>query len=95
MEIDELRRTIFCNEREIEFTYTEFEILKLLASNPGIVFSKEQIYDLVLKEPYFGNYNIVMSHIRNIREKIEDKPSKPVYIQTVWGVGYKFNEKLE
>lgn len=73
----------------------EIEILKLLASNPGIVFSKEQIYDLVLKEPYFGNYNIVMSHIRNIREKIEDKPSKPVYIQTVWGVGYKFNEKLE
>lgn len=95
LEIDELCRTIFCNEGEIELTYTEFEILKLLASNPGIVFSKEQIYDLVLKEPYFGNYNIVMSHIRNIREKIEDKPSKPVYIQTVWGVGYKFNEKLE
>lgn len=95
LEIDELRRTIFCNEGEVELTYTEFEILKLLASNPGIVFSKEQIYDLVWKEPYFGNYNIVMSHIRNIREKIEDNPSKPVYIQTVWGVGYKFNEKLE
>lgn len=95
LEIDELRRTIFCNEGEVELTYTEFEILKLLASNPGIVFSKEQIYDLIWKEPYFGNYNIVMSHIRNIREKIEDNPSKPVYIQTVWGVGYKFNEKLE
>lgn len=95
LEIDELRRTIFCNEGEVELTYTEFEILKLLASNSGIVFSKEQIYDLVWKEPYFGNYNIVMSHIRNIREKIEDNPSKPVYIQTVWGVGYKFNEKLE
>lgn len=95
LEIDELRRTIFCNEGEVELTYTEFEILKLLASNPGIVFSKEQIYDLVWKEPYFGNYNIVMSHIRNIREKIEDNPSKPVYIQTVWGVGCKFNEKLE
>lgn len=95
LEIDELRRTIFCNEGEVELTYTEFEILKLLASNPGIVFSKEQIYDLVWKEPYFGNYNIVMSHIRNIREKIENNPSKPVYVQTVWGVGYKFNEKLE
>lgn len=95
LEIDELRRTIFCNEGEVELTYTEFEILKLLASNPGIVFSKEQIYDLVWKEPYFGNYNIVMSHIRNIREKIEDNPSKPVYIQTVWGVGYKFNNKLK
>lgn len=83
LEIDELCRTIFCNEGEVELTYTEFEILKLLASNPGIVFSKEQIYDLVWKEPYFGNYNIVMSHIRNIREKIEDNPSKPIYIQTV------------
>ena len=95
LEIDELRRTIFCNEGEVELTYTEFEILKLLASNPGIVFSKEQIYDLIWKEPYFGNYNIVMSHIRNIREKIEDNPSKPIYIQTVWGVGYKFNNKLK
>ena len=71
------------------------EILLLLANNPGRVFSKEQIYDSVWKEPYSGDYNIVMSHIRNIREKIEDNPSKPVYIQTVWGVGYKFNNKLK
>ena len=82
-------------ENEIELTYTEFEILLLLANNPGRVFSKEQIYDSVWKEPYSGDYNIVMSHIRNIREKIEDNPSKPVYIQTVGGVGYKFNNKLK
>ena len=74
---------------EIDLTFTEFEILHLLARNPGRVFSKEQIYNSVWKEPYFGDYNIVMSHIRNIREKIEDNPSKPIYIQTVWGVGYK------
>ena len=80
---------------EIDLTFTEFEILHLLARNPGRVFSKEQIYNSVWKEPYFGDYNIVMSHIRNIREKIEDNPSKPIYIQTVWGVGYKFNEKLK
>ena len=66
----------------------------LLAQNAGIVFSKEQIYDCVWKEPYFGDYNIVMSHIRNLREKIEDNPSKPMYIQTVWGVGYRFNKNL-
>ena len=77
------------------FNITEFEILLLLAQNAGIVFSKEQIYDGVWKEPYFGDYNIVMSHIRNIREKIEDNPSKPVYIQTVWGVGYRFNQTLQ
>lgn len=68
--------------------------LLLLAQNAGIVFSKEQIYDCVWKEPYFGDYNIVMSHIRNLREKIEDNPSKPMYIQTVWGVGYRFNKNL-
>ena len=58
-------------------TYTEFEILLLLAQNMGKVFSKEQIYDSVWKEPYFGDHNIVMSHIRNLRGKIEDNPSKP------------------
>ena len=82
--IDKCKRLVVRNENEIELTYTEFEILLLLAQNAGIVFSKEQIYDSVWKEPYFGDYNIVMSHIRNIREKIEDNPSKPVYIQTVW-----------
>ena len=75
-------------------TNRESEILYLLASSQGRVFSKEQIYDLVWKEPYSGDYNIVMSHIRNIREKIEDNPSKPIYIQTVWGVGYRFNKNL-
>lgn len=82
------------NNQEVELTYTEFEILYLLSSSPGRVFSKEQIYDLVWEESYSGDYNIVMSHIRNIREKIEDNPSKPTYIQTVWGVGYRFNKNL-
>ena len=93
--IDKRKRIVVRKKNEIDLTYTEFEILLLLAQNAGIVFSKEQIYDRVWKEPYFGDYNIVMSHIRNIREKIEDNPSKPIYIQTVWGVGYKLNEKLK
>ena len=88
------RRAVMRNNDEIALTYTEFEILQLLAQNPGRVFSKEQIYDIVWNEPYSGDYNIVMSHISHIREKIEDDPSHPVYIQTVWGVGYKFNEKI-
>ena len=58
---------------EIEFTFTEFEIFLRLAQNAGMVFSKEKIYNIVWKEPYFGDYNIVMSHIRNLRGKIEDK----------------------
>ncbi len=92
--IDKYKRNVVREENEIELTYTEFEILLLLAQNAGVVFSKEQIYDTVWKEPYFGDYNIVMSHIRNIREKIEDNPSKQIYIQTVWGVGYRFNKNL-
>ena len=80
MEIDASKRLVYRGEKEVNITFTEFEILYLLASSPGRVFSKEQIYDLVWEEPYFGDYNIVMSHIRNIREKIEDNPSKPIYI---------------
>ena len=94
MEMDVSKRLIYRGNREIKVTFVEFEILHLLARNPGKVFGKEQIYDIVWKEPYSGDYNIVMSHIRNIREKIEDNQSKPVYIQTVWGVGYRFNQNL-
>ena len=92
--IDYMQRSVCVNNIEIELTYIEFEILYLLAGNPGRVFRKEQIYDIVWNEAYAGDYNIVMSHIHNIREKIEDNPSKPIYIQTVWGVGYRFNKNL-
>ena len=94
MSISPDRREVTRNNRKIKLTFTEFEILNLLAQNSGKVFSKEQIYDMVWQEPYSGDYNIVMRHISHIREKIEDDPSHPVYIQTVWGVGYKFNEKM-
>lgn len=92
--IDKFKRIVVRDGNEIELTYTEFEMLLLLAQNAWIVFSKEQIYDRGWKGPYYGDYNIVMSHIRNIREKIEDNPSKPIYIQTVWGVGYRFNPQM-
>lgn len=94
IEIDVSKRLVYRDKREINVTCIEFEILYILARNPGRVFSKEQIYDFVWKESYSGDYNIVMSHIRNIREKIEDNPSKSVYIQTVWGAGYRFNKKI-
>ena len=90
--VDLSKRSVVMGNTEVMLTNREFEILYLLASSPGRVFSKEQIYDLVWEEPYSGDYNIVMSHIRNISEKIEDNPSKPFYIQTVWGVGYRFNK---
>ena len=80
MEIGASKRLVYRGEKEVNITFTEYEILHLLARNPGRVFSKEQIYDIVWKESYSGDYNIIMSHIRNIREKIEDNPSKPIYI---------------
>ena len=88
--VDLSKRSVITGNTEVTLTNREFEILYLLASSQGRGFSKEQIYDLVWEEPYSGDYNIVMSHIRNIREKIE----QPIYIQTVWGVGYRFNKNL-
>ena len=94
LKIDLRERTVTTRKAEIMFTNREFDILYLLAKNPGRIFSKEQIYDIVWQEPYSGDYNIVMSHIHHIREKIEDNPGKPLYIQTVWGIGYRFNKNL-
>ena len=94
LEIDADKKNVVVNNIEIGLTHIEFEILYLLANSPGRIYSKEQIYDIVWQEPYSGDYNIVMSHIRHIREKIEDDPGKPLYIQTVWGIGYRFNKNL-
>ncbi len=92
--IDLIERNVSIKGTKIALTNREFDILYLLAKSPGRIFSKEQIYDIVWQEPYSGDYNIVMSHIRHIREKIEDNPGKPLYIQTVWGIGYRFNKNL-
>ena len=74
------RHQVFQGSREIVLTMKEFQILVLLAQNKGRIFSKEQIYNVVWQELYSGDCNIVMSHIHNIREKIEVNPSEPVYI---------------
>lgn len=94
LRIDFSCRKVIKNASELELTFIEFEILQLLAKSPGRIFSKMQIYDIVWKEPYSGDYNIVTGHISHIREKIEDDPANPIYIQTVWGVGYRFNNNL-
>lgn len=77
------------NGQDIKLTPREFEILRVLALNKGIVFSTEKIYETVWKEEFYESDNTVMVHIRKIREKIEENPRKPKYIKTVWGVGYK------
>ena len=75
------KRELFRKQEKIDLSFIEFEILHLLMRSPGRVFSKEQIYDIRWNEPYSGDYNVVMRHICNIREKIEDDPGQPMYIQ--------------
>lgn len=74
---------------KVKLTPTEFDILRYLAENEGIVLTIEKIYEHVWKEEFFESKNTVMVHIRKLREKIEKDPRNPQYIQTVWGVGYK------
>ena len=88
-------RSVESNGERVQLTNYEFEILYLLAKNPGRIFSKEQIYTQVWKEPYYRAEDNVMSLIRRIRKKIEPDPSKPIYVLTVWGIGYKFNNAIK
>lgn len=88
--IDRGRRTVSVNSQPVELTPREFDLLWLLASHPNQVFSKQQLLDRLWDGAYFGDDNTVNVHIRRLREKIEENPSKPVYVKTVWGVGYKF-----
>jgi len=77
------------NNQAISLTSKEFDILKLFVQNPNRVFTKAQIYSLIWKEEYFGDENVINVHIRRLREKIEEDPSNPQYIKTLWGIGYK------
>ena len=87
--IDKNDRTVKVNDKEIPFTAREFDILYLLGSNRGRVFSSEEIFTKVWKEDYFGSNNTVMVHMSRIREKLEKYMAGNKIIQTVWGVGYK------
>jgi len=82
-------RQIWVGEKEVRLTPKEFDILELLARNKGIVLSIRKIYEEVWKEEFFKSDNTVTVHITNLREKIEADPKSPVYIKTIWGVGYK------
>lgn len=78
------------NGDDIILTSKEFDILYLLMSNPNKVFSKQDIFNQVWGDS-FGDISTITVHIRKIREKIETDPSKPQYIETLWGIGYRFN----
>ncbi|EJQ35437.1 MULTISPECIES: response regulator transcription factor [Bacillus] len=88
--------TVHTNKEEISLTGKELELLKFFTSNPGQVFTKTQLFQNVWDDNYIEDDNTVMVHIRKLRKKIEIDPSNPKFIQTIWGIGYKFvGEKLE
>lgn len=81
---------VYLKDTLVPMTNKEFELLKYLALNPGRVLTKEQIINAVWGNDFFGDDNTIPVHIRKIREKIENNPSQPMIIQTVWGIGYRF-----
>lgn len=90
LQIDPVRRTVLRNGQKVSLTAIEFDILFYLASHPEFVFTHRQIYEAIWKKDYFKDEGNVTAHIARIRKKIESDSQRPIYIQTVRGVGYKF-----
>lgn len=87
------QHTVFQNDTDLNLTHTEFEIIRLLAANQGRAFSKEQLYNTIQKEAYYGNENVLNTHINRLRNKLSDGKGKNTYIKTLWGIGYKMEEE--
>ncbi len=92
LKIEPSKRRVILNKNEVRLTQKEFDLLFLLASHPGKIYSREQLLNLVWGYQYKGYDHTVNSHINRLRSKIEEDLSKPKYILTSWGVGYKFND---
>ena len=83
-------RTLEKNGQRIKLTQVEYSIMRMFMENPGKALSREEILDLVWGRDYFGELKIVDVNVRRLRLKIEDSPTSPTYINTVWGYGYKW-----
>ncbi len=92
LQVDLIRHRVTVEEREIPLTAREYALISFLASNPGRVYSREQLLEEVWGYDFCGDARTVDVHIRHLREKMEKHPAEPHYILTVWGTGYKFRE---
>lgn len=90
IKIDKTARRVFINGEEKTFTTKEYDLLTFLASNPNHVFTKDELFQEIWDMDSIGDIATVTVHIKKIREKIETDTSKPQYIETIWGVGYRF-----
>jgi DNA-binding response OmpR family regulator len=90
IKIDKTARRVYINNEEKNFTTKEFDLLTFLAENPNHVYTKEELFQEIWDMESIGDIATVTVHIKKIREKIEFNTSKPQYIETIWGVGYRF-----
>ncbi|MFA9376991.1 MAG: response regulator transcription factor [Lachnotalea sp.] len=90
IKIDKTARRVYINDEERAFTTKEFDLLTFLAQNPNHVYTKEELFNKIWDMESIGDIATVTVHIKKIREKIEYNTSKPQYIETIWGVGYRF-----
>lgn len=90
LEIDPASREVRVSGRPVGLTPREFDLLLYMAARPGLVFSREQLMDAIWRFPFYSDTTTVTVHIRRLRAKIERDPSRPSFIETVWGVGYRF-----
>jgi DNA-binding response OmpR family regulator len=94
LEIDVDRHLVTVNGEEVSLTPIEFNILRLLASNPGHVYSRPDLLTVVWGTDYDGYKRNIDPHVNRLRTKVEPNPKQPKFVLTVWGIGYKFNDSL-
>lgn len=90
--LDKESCSICKNNIELALNPKEFRLLEFIIENPGTVYTKKQLYEIVWQNPYYGDSNTIMVHISHIREKIEDDPKNPKYLKTIRGIGYKMEK---
>ncbi|NLI60219.1 MAG: response regulator transcription factor [Clostridiales bacterium] len=91
--IDTYSQKVYKNDIEVELTPKEYQLMTLLIKNPGRLFSRNELIDRIWGQDYIGDLKVVDVNIRRLRKVIEDKPSHPKFIETVWGIGYRWREK--
>lgn len=92
LSVDDRSQKVFIEDDEVKLTLKEFQIIKLFMHNLDRAFSRDELLDNIWGEDFYGDIKTVDVHIRRLREKIEEDPSKPKYIETVWGYGYRFKK---
>ncbi len=92
IELDYNTRKVSVKDKEVDLTAKEFDLIDLFAANPGRVYSRENLLDIIWGYDYPGDIRTVDVHVRRLREKLEPNPAQPTYVLTKWGVGYYFKE---